>query len=260
MFIRNEDNMPTRLVLIGLLVSFTFATALPQDLQVGVSDNVQILLVDQSGKRTGFDQSTGQTTVEIQNSHCYTEGVGYIGDEEKVETENSNFIDIDDSPTEGPYSLTVFGVYGGKYHLRITRGIQNRYVLNQERFVGKGLSEEFALSFTGANVGILVKSVKVNSLREDIQAIFTTGDIGDEHFFNELKKEVDRFEVALITPDTLKAVKTLENFQETITKEYEKGIQQSHNRYIRPAAWKVLCDDSQSLIDRLSKGAKKERG
>ena len=222
-----------------------------QFLTISVTENVHSLVSDNLGRKTGFDSATEGTVRNIPNSGYSLEGLGYIGEEENVKSENVYEFWLADRDNIGPFLITVFGRYGGKYSLMIARGIENRFVLDQERYVGRGMSEEFTLSFSPSNEGVLTKHIRLNSLKEELQAIYAAGDLGDERFYNELLHDVERFEGDLGEKDTLKAVKDLEKFQEKITKEHAKGIHQSPKRYIRPAAWKVLYDDAQSLIGQL---------
>ena len=247
----------TKFALILSLCSVQVCLA--QYLTVRVSDNVQVLVTDKFGKKTGFDPSIQKNIQNIPSSGYSLEGVGHVGEEQNVETDNVYEVWIDDRNDAGPFSITVFGSDGGKYGLRIARGIENRFVLNLEEYITHGSQQEFSLEFSASNGGTLIKNIRANTLKENLEAIFESGDIGDEHFFKELMQYVKRFEDNLGAFDTLRATKELEQFQSKITKEYKKGIDQSPKRYIRPAAWKVLHEDAQSLIDRLPSPGKPEK-
>ncbi len=221
-----------------------------QELEIEVTDNVQILLFDKLGRKTGIDPSTKQCLKEIPNSDCYVSGVGYIGDED-VEPDYGYVVTVDGPNASGPFSLTLFGVYGGKYSLRIDRVIENRFVLNSEAYLIRGGQQEFSLEFNASNEGTLIKNVRSSTLKEDLQATYVAGDLADEHFYNELVRDIGRFQDDLRTKDKLKAAKELEKFQDKISKEHDKGIRQSPKRYVRPAAWKVLYDDAESLLQGL---------
>lgn len=248
-----------KMIMLGTFVLVYVNCCLSQFLTISVSDKVHFVVTDAHGRKTGYDTLTKTIVKDIPNSGYSREGVGYIGEEENIEPDNVYEFWLEDESNFGPFLINVYGIYGGKFNLRIDRGIQNRYVQDVDGYIIRGGLQEFTLGFNTTNQGHLTKKVDSNSLEEDLQAILAVGDIGDNHFGNDMVKEVNRFEEALKKPDTSNAVKILMRFQGLITKEHEKGIKQSPNRYVRPAAWKVLYDDAQSLIDVLASSDKQEK-
>jgi hypothetical protein len=235
--------------------------------QINSSIAVQFIVTDPRGRMTGVDPrgsgnpELGREINEIPGANYSTSGLG--DSPENDEPQDSDFshefmYTLPSPEGDGKYEIEVIGVEPCVYSLFIDISPAWGSHVQSFRKTIKGLTDkdqvtQFQLEYAGdaSKQAMLSRVVSPVDLRQDLDNSFKLKLLGGYGFYKELSNREDNFEKHLSKKDTSAAVKELEGFRATFTKEYEKGIKPNGNRFITADAWKILSDDTQYLADRL---------
>jgi hypothetical protein len=163
------------------------------EIDVAVDDNADIILIDQNGRRTGFDSSTGQVLREIPLS---THMRMHLADDETGDpgTGISHSVQIL-KPAQGTYQIVVSGLQLGTYMLTVDTYAQDGTASAQPLIQGvaaAGSKTNFQIHFSSSAGGVstVVRIATFQSTLTDIDNSFRLNLIENQGLANSLSQKI----------------------------------------------------------------------
>jgi hypothetical protein len=159
-------------------------------LNFSVGDDADILVIDEAGRRTGFDSATQQILEEIPNSAYYRDSIA-DDDTEGPDIAFDHSINIS-QPAPGKYRVIVSGGKQGEYELLVNSFTEDgnaQLPFSASGIASIGSTSQYEIQFTPTPPPILL--AEVNSTRamaldsvtlvRDPFSIFTTQNFSPDH-------------------------------------------------------------------------------
>lgn len=263
------------MILIIFAIEFAYSQQLVHT-QITSTDNAHFIVTDPLGRKTGRDprgaskRYEGIAMREIPEANYSFESVGDIPDSGEVPNAvyYHEFAYSFESPQrDGIYLIQVIGIELGQFDLYvsiipsdISSRQECRFVIEQA-LIDQDSVISYQLLYNGAPGSPMTfkKIVTSNTLRQDLSAGYKLNLLGDEKLFEDLGKDIDKFEKELFQRDSIKARDKLEEFEKKIDKEHEETIkheqrgQKEKQRFMTEDAYRILKEDVQLLLATLPK-------
>jgi len=250
-------------------------------LHVSTGVQVQFIVTDPSGRRTGEDPRgmpnpmQGKAFREIPGASY---SVGSVGDSPEKEYKPSRedlqfdfqcrFITPDN---DGAYTIQTIGIELGVYSLFVD--ISPRRGSNLKPFrkrmkdltdIGQVTEYKFTYSSTYPTPANLAKVVALQTLRQDLDNSYKLKLLGEKELHKDLSHRLDKLEKYLSDKDSSKARHELEKFGEKIedvrdqTIKTEQKKQKPLKHFITADAYQILQEDVSALLKQLPDDKKKK--
>jgi Leucine-rich repeat (LRR) protein len=223
-----------------------FVTDPPGDmsaLYLALSGEAELLVTDQTGKRTGFDATSGQDLLEIFQSSYFRDFL--INDETgKQDTGTTRSLDIF-QPLEGKYDITVKGLEPAMYSLTMVPFYEDgspQPMLSVEGIAGTGSISSFQIQFNPSpgTHPVIVRIATFDSMLQDIQNSLQLGLIKNKGIAQSLSSKIQAAAKATAKGDS----KTCRN----ILNAFKNDIHAQTSKHIDALAAQVLLEDVNSLL------------
>lgn len=241
---------------IAFALSFQFSQN-PGIIEVNIEGEIQFIITDPAGKRSGFDPVKQQRFDEINRSY----GVMSVDSEDpEIEAPPSVKQFMTYTPLEGDYRLVVKGLLSTRVTSNIlmarsTRG--DSKVFEFEAVLDSGQSVEYLLQFDQVrNAPFRVSRVlSDHSLRQDLDNCYKLQLLGAKQLYIDLSHRVDKYEEWIQKADTAKARQELEKLGKKLDEVYvkSKGPSKDPNHFIKEDAYRILKEDVGGLVEYLSR-------
>ncbi len=236
---------------------------------IGIStlnDNVQFMLIDASGKRTGYEPITG--TVVSESGLPFM--IYYISNIETSQAlpvhEPTQYMLQGEFPTENiPLNMKLV-VVGMK--LAVAKSItvdleeytgsptiRNYKAATITTLLDAGQIANYEMAYTPSRALVVTKIATSNDLISDIKSASKLGLIGNATFVNELIKEVQKIEKERLHPaeneehdpatPAQRAIKKYQKLLKEITEKYQKP---EPDEFMKQEAYTVLKEDLDYII------------
>lgn len=241
------------------------------DMDITSTHNVHFIVTDPLGRRTGRDprgatnRYEGIEINEIPGSNYSAESVGDIPDSN--ETPNAVYYyellyTFESPQNDGRYIIQVIGIEPCQFDLYVNVDPVDKAARQKFHFVintaliDRDSVVNYQLVYNGMPGSPMTfkKIVTSNTLRQDLSAGYKLNLLGDEKLFEDLGKDIDKFEKELSQNDSLKARDKLEEFEKKLDKEREETIkheqrgQKEKQRFMTEDAYRILKEDVQLLL------------
>jgi hypothetical protein len=240
------------------------------ELDLAIGDGAEILVVDASRQKTGYDSSTKKIVQQIPNSSYYRDALenDLTG---APPTETDHFANIF-QPAQGKYQILVNGLKLGTFSLSSRIFSQDgspQPPVTTMGIIGPGSSSAFSLQLNaspGAQSAIVAAATFTSTLA-DISNSFQLGLIDNQGIANSLSRKINAASVAAGGGDNTTAANVLRAFMNEVKRLAETGDDREHReaehqqrqdedrehtgKHITGIAPQVLLADAASLISQL---------
>lgn len=217
------------------------------ELDIAVSDNAELLVVNGSGLRAGFDVPSGTVVEEIAGSSYFSDS---LDDDETGEpaTETGRFVQIKE-PAEGTYRVDVIGVNLGTYTLSIRTFSQDGspqppLVIQGITGIGSTSTFQIQLALGSGAISTVVRASTVQSALNDIRNSRGLGLIDNAGIAQALSSKLMAAQEALARGNAHTARQILEAFKAQIRAQASK--------HIDSLAAQVLLEDADFLQSQIA--------
>ena len=223
--------------------------SLPQrSLTIRAHSPVQLLVTNDLGDQTGYDESTQDITENIPESTYGVEpGIAPTDGSSPQSGEVKYFQQID--PTDGEYTVALIGTGQGSYVLDVSKTDENGNASTQvlKGFAQQGVTETYHIQYTGdATVQpVLKREVTFGVLKTDITNLFNQGQIKNKLLYLSLKLQAELAEKESKLPIVGKTLAILD------LKLFESQLSGQRGKQITEDGYKILFQDAETLISSL---------
>jgi len=213
----------------------------PADLSefnVSVGDNGDLLLIDANGRRTGFDDVSGQEIRDIPSSaYLRTQ----TGDDESGDTTTGLTHSVQvRTGVEGSYTLSVLGLQLGPYAVTVHSYSQDGTaapVVSVPGVASLGSTASFQIGVSSSGgVAAVTRLASFQTTLDDISNCVQLGLIDNAGIANSLSTKI------------LAAQKSVGASRDKILNAFEKEVNAQAGKHITGVAPDVLLQDADSLI------------
>lgn len=213
------------------------------ELSLAIGDAAELLVVDPSGRRTGFDPDIREVVEQIPNSSYFRDALqnDTTGD---PPTEISHMSGVS-QPVRGTYRIIVTGLKLGTYTLSVRAFSQDgsdQPEILAKGIAGPGSSSSFSLGFTASPGGVsrMARVATFDSTLQDISNSQKLNLIAPVGVANSLTHKIDAVSAAKSRGD-LTAAKNILNA-------FKNELRAQAGRHIDALAAQILREDADSLL------------
>lgn len=223
------------------------------ELDFAIGDAAELLIVDPSQRRVGYDPTQGEVLEDIPQSAYFRDSL--IDDVTGAPpTETTHLVEIF-QPSPGTYQIIVSGKKLGTYVLS-TRMFSQDGSSQPDSTIsgvsGPGASSSFSIQIASSSgVGpILLRRSTFQSTLADISNNLKLGLIDNQRVANSLSEEIKAAQFASSLPQKFKAAqKFAENAKDEVLKVFTNEVRTQAGKHIKGIAVQVLLEDAKSLSE-----------
>lgn len=234
------------IVLVEIAV---ISVSLSQDrefFRLEISGNIDFVVKNPDGKRSGFDPLVNRKYVEINDSY----GVFSI-DSEDPEIDAPSPVNefMDDEPISGAYKVTLFGMKPSLYRISVSmsRTIKDGHLVESRGVIDSNQVIEYALQYdrSPGRPYIVERVIEGRTLRKDLDNCYKLQLLGAKPLYVDLSHRLEKYEEWIQKGDTAKARQELEKLSKKLDEVYEKskGPSKDLNHFIKEEAYRILKED-----------------
>ena len=215
-------------------------------LNLGVGGNAELILIDPSGRQTGFAPATGTFLNGIPQSAHATDQIDADGDGQGT-TEAFHSIQVR-QPAQGTYKVVVSGTKSGSYTLRINGFSQDGSAqpgILMPGIVGVDSTSSFQIQFVPSpgSTPQVIRVATFQSTLDDINNSLQLGLIDNQGIADSLSSKINAAANAAARGQTQTSRNNLNAFKNEVNAQAGK--------HVMGIAVQVLLEDADSLIRRI---------
>lgn len=243
-----------KLLTAVLLFSVSFLVAQERDFfRVMIHSDVDYVVVNPDGKKSGFDPTTKTTYKQINDSY----GVMSVDSEDPdIDPPPPVYEFVDDEPISGEYMLTLHGTSLSKFNLFVllTRSLEDGERKNVIGIIDSNQTTEYVVRYdrSPGKPYVVEKVIENRTLRRDLENCYKLQFLGGKPLYIDLNHRVEKYEGWIQKADTAKARQELKKLEKKLDEVYEKskGPSKDPNHFIKEEAYRILKEDVMGLMRR----------
>jgi hypothetical protein len=267
-----------KMIAVISLVNMFASTCYSQDyqgIQIHVNGEIEFVLTDAQGRRSGLDPRTEDRYDEINQSY----GVFSVDSEDpNVEPPEPTHVFMTQSPIDGLYTLRLFGTKLTSFTLIVTiagSDLKDQDQLVQHGVIDSGFVREYQFEYhlSPQTPYEMERVYSEGNLQDDINSCYAIDLLGNRQFHLRLLRGADAFDSKIAKGDTIRArhellalKKDLEEVHKTMSKEEKKAPRRRGRRIHRPTrdfvddeAFEILTNDVDALLKQIPSLREKKR-
>jgi hypothetical protein len=208
--------------------------------------NVELCLIDNQNRKTGYDIKNKNTINQIPDSYYTRHLLSGLSDPIVIGP-LSKIVGVNKT-SNGNYELQVIGTKSGGYELCVFLNDQkfnHERILNPGRIISSGIIHHYLIDYNISNAveSKITKKVSPQEIKSSLQTAFSLAWIDDKNTLNDLVTKIERTDSAVKRGKRDSAINILQTFINDVGA--RKG------KHIAGTVADILIDDAKSLINQL---------